>query len=324
MSTIAVASADTGFNVLAKVPIPTNAAGCVAVNEVLNTFYTSGGVNTGDDVYVWNGTTFAGMNVGTGSCTNVDLRSDRYWSPTIYAGGVIVRNGTTNSIIATVPLSGCPIGTTYDSRYNRVWVGAQCGGGNDPLFALDASTFNVVAGPIGTGGVMGPIIANSANGRLYVFEPQGTPKSKRVNPITFALTTNAFGQVMAINARYSILYAITLTGNKLQIINGKPDPEVVVRTIPLSYNPASIGVNQELGHIYLANSAGDSIEVRDGGTGALIATFSLAAFGATSFGGMTVDSIRGRIYVTASTSTGPVILVIEDLTTARNARSNSG
>jgi len=319
----AASAMDTGFDVLAKVAIPTNAAGCVAVNEVLNKFYTSGGVNSGDNVYVWDGTTFAGTNVGTGSCANVDPETDRYWAPTIYDGGTIVRNGRTNGIIATIPLGGCPIATTYDFRYNRVWVGAQCGGGNDPLFAVDAHNFNVV-GPIGTGGVMGAIIANSANGRLYVTESVGGTTSKRVNPKTFKVTTNAFGIVMAINARYSILYASTITGNNLQIINGIPDPEVVVSTIPLSYSPASMGVNQELGHIYLMNTAGDSIEVRNGGTGALIATFSLAPFGVSPNGGMAVDSVRGRIYVTGTTSSGPVILVIEDLTTARNPRSNNG
>lgn len=322
-STRAAASVDTGFDVLAKVAIPTNAAGCVAVNEVLNKFYTSGGANSGDDVYVWDGTTFAGTNVGTGSCANVDPKSDRYWAPTIYDGGAIVRNGRTNRVVATIPLGGCPIATTYDFRYSRVWVGAQCGGGNDPLFAVDARTFNVV-GPIGTGGVMGAIIANAANGRLYLTESVGGATSKRVDPQTFAVTTNAFGSVMAVNARFNILYASTLSGNNLQIINGKPDPEVVVSTTPLSYAPASMGVNQELNHLYIMNTAGDSIEARDGGTGALIATFSLAPFGVSPNGGMTVDSIRGRIYVTGTTSTGPVILVIEDITTARSARSNNG
>jgi len=70
----------------------------------------------------------------------------------------------------------------------------------------------------------------------------------------------------------------------------------------------------------LACAAG--IEVRKGQTGELIASFSLAPFGATPDGVMTVDSLRGRIYVTASTSTGPVILVLEDLTLARDPRSN--
>jgi DNA-binding beta-propeller fold protein YncE len=313
---------DQGFRLLEKVPIPANAAGCVAVNEVLNRFYTSGGANTGGDVYVFDGNSFAGTNAGSGSCANIDLKNDTYWAPTIYGGGVIVRNGRNNSVIATLSLGGCPINTTYDLRYNRMWVGAQCGGGNDPLFAIDAYTFHVIAGPIGTNGVMGPIIANSANGRLYFTESVGGSQSKRINPITFALTINAFGSVMAINTYTNMLYASTFSGNNLQIINGAPDPEVILNTIPLSYGPGSMGINQELNHLYVTNPVGNSVEVRDGQTGALINTFSLAAFGATPWGAMTVDSIRGRIYVTALTSKGRAILVIEDLTTARQSRSN--
>lgn len=319
ISKIAAANADPAFRVLATVSVPTNAQGCVAVNEVLNKFYSSGGVNTGDQVVVFDGMTFAGTNVGTGTCTNIDLKSDRYWSPTIYSGGIIVRNGRTNGVIATVPLSGCPIATSYDSTFNRVWVGAQCGNLNDPLYAIDATSFNVVAGPIGSGGVMGAVIANAANGRVY-FTESGT--SKRVNPVSFAVTTNAFGTVMATNARTNILYASSASGNNLQIINGAPDPEVIMSTVPLPFGPASMGVSQELGHLYLAYAAG--VEVRDGQTGRLIGTFSLSPYGATPSGGMAVDTIRGRIYVAASTSSGPVIMVLEDVTTARNARSNNG
>jgi DNA-binding beta-propeller fold protein YncE len=200
-----------------------------------------------------------------------------------------------------------------------MWAGAQCGGGNDAVFAIDANTFSIVAGPIGTGGVMGPIIANGANGRLYLL---ASGSSERVNPMTFAVTTNAFGSVMAIDPRTNILYANS--GSSLQIINGAPDPEVIMSTIPLSYTPASAGINQELNHLYLANAAGRSIEVRNGLTGSLTATFSLLASGAIPDGYMSVDSIRGRIYITATKGSGRVLLVIEDLTTARNARSNRG
>jgi DNA-binding beta-propeller fold protein YncE len=108
------------------------------------------------------------------------------------------------------------------------------------------------------------------------------------------------------------LYAAN--GTNLQIINGATNPERILTTIALSYTPASIGVNTALNHLYLANEAGKSIEVRNGSTGALIATFSLGPFGATPNGAMAVDSTRRRIYVIASSPSGPVLLVINDLT----------
>ena len=260
-----------GFHVLAKVPLPTHASGTAAVNEVLNKFYSSGGGPAGSEhVVVVDGMTFGQVDVGSGSDANVDTRTDTYWSATVYNGGVVVRDGKTNSVLATIPLGNCPIDTTYDFWYNRIWVGAQCGNNNDPVFAVNAHTFQVVAGPIGTGGVMGAVIADGADGsgRLYLTNSTG---SLRVNPTTFAVTTNAFGSVMAIDTGDNRLYAAA--GTNLQIINGVPDPEVILATIPLSYTPASMGINQELNHLYLANPAGDSIEVRGGTTGRLARSF---------------------------------------------------
>jgi hypothetical protein len=298
------------FDLLATVPLPTNAQNAVAVNEALNKIYSSGGASAGQRIVVIDGTTFAATNVGAGSGASVDVNTNRYWAANVYGGAALVRNGNTNQLLATIPLGFCPIDTTYDSNRNRVWVGAQCGALNDPVFAIDAATFNVVAGPIGSGGVMGPVIANGATGRIYL---TASGISERVDPTTFVVTTNAFGQVMAVNAVTDRLYATS--GNNLQIIDGATNPEKILATIALSYSPASMGINTALNHLYVVNSAEGTIEVRDAGTGAVIATFSLGPFGATPDGAMAVDSTRGRIYVIASTTSGPVLLVIKDLTT---------
>jgi len=310
------------FHVLATVALPTTANAAVAVNQALNKVYASGGASAGQDVVVIDGATFAttDLGAGSGSGANVDVKSDRYWAATVSPGGVVVHDGNTNTVLATISLSNCPISTTYDYKKNRVWVGAQCGSGNDPVFAIDANTFQVVSGtPVGSGGVMGTIIANGNNGRLYL---TASGVSKRVDPTTFALTTNAFGTVMAINTISNKLYATS--GSNLQIINGAPDPEGTPTTIALSYTPASMGISTTLNHLYLANPTGNNLEVRNGSTGALISTFSLSSFGVVPNGAMAVDSIRGRIYLIGSSGTGSVLLVIEDLTTARNSSANLG
>jgi hypothetical protein len=310
------------FHVLATVALPTTANAAVAVNQALNKVYASGGASAGQDVVVIDGATFAttDLGAGSGSGANVDIKSDRYWAGTVSGGSVIVRDGITNATLATVPLLGaCPIETTYDFKKNRIWVGSQCGNGNDPVFAIDANSFQVVSGtPVGSGGAMGSIIANGNNGRLYL---TASGASKRVNPTTFAVTSNAFGTVMAINTLVNKLYAAS--GNNLQIINGAPDPETFT-TIALSYTPPSMGINTELNHLYLANPNASCVEVRNGTTGAVIATFPLSSFGVVPNGPMTVDSVRGRVYLIASSGSGPVLLVIEDLTTAHNSSANLG
>jgi len=75
----------------------------------------------------------------------------------------------------------CPGETTFDCNMRRIWAAAQCGAQNDPVFVFDADTFALIAGPIGTGGVMGPIVANPFTGKLYV---TASGVSKEVNPTT--------------------------------------------------------------------------------------------------------------------------------------------
>jgi hypothetical protein len=306
---LAIQPARPPFDVIATVPLQTNALAFVAVNAALNKIYTSGGASGGQDVVVIDGAMFAATDVGTGSGASVDVQTNRYWAANVYGGAALVRDGSDDNLIATVPLGFCPINTAYDSNRNREWVGAQCGPGNDPVFAVDATNFNVIAGPIYSGGVMGSIFANGATGRLYL---TASGISKRVDPNTFAVTTNAFGRVMAVNPVTNRLYAFN--GTNLQIINGATNPERVLTNIALSYTPASMGVNTALNHLYLANPVGNNIEVRNGSTGALIATFSIGPLNANPDGAMAVDSTRGRIYAIASSPSGPVLLVIKDLT----------
>jgi DNA-binding beta-propeller fold protein YncE len=327
------------FRVLGNVTLQSNARGSVTVNQALNKIYVSGNPSDNCDiaVNVIDGVTFAITDVGYpfdyGSGVSVDNKTNRYWAADIYGNGpfsgicppphppyppgVIVRDDT-NTVVTTVPIPGgvCPIQTNYDFFKNRVWASAQCGAFHDPIFAVDASTYAITAGPIDSGGIMGPIVANGANGRLYFTDQDGGSGpyiSKRVNPTTFAVTPNAFGKVVAINALTNKLYAVPEGTSNLQIINGAPDPEVVLKTITLPYAPSGFGINTALNYLYIANPAGNSLEVRDGSTGALIATFPQLP--APPNGSIAVDSIRGRIYV-ISYGASTKLMVIEDLINA--------
>jgi hypothetical protein len=308
------------FRVLGNVTLQSNARGSVTVNLALNKIYVSGNPSDNNDieVNVIDGVTFAITDAGYGDGVSVDNKTNRYWASTIYQDSLIVRDGTTNTVVTTVPIPGgvCPIQTNYDFNYNRVWASAQCGAFHDPIFAIDASTYAITAGPIDSGGIMGPIVANGANGRLYFTDQDGGSGpyiSKRVNPTTFAVTPNAFGKVVAINALTNKLYAVPEGTSNLQIINGAPDPEVVLKTITLPYAPSGFGINTALNYLYIANPAGNSLEVRDGSTGALIATFPQLP--APPNGSIAVDSIRGRIYV-ISYGASTKLMVIEDLINA--------
>src|SRR6266404_3835270 len=201
---------------VAKVPIPAGLGG-LAVNPILNKIYLSG---QGAQPIEIDGVTFSQTNLAiTGDGLNVDFNANNLWVAGLYAGTATVWNGA-NAEITSIPLGYCPTGIDVDSVHRRAWVSAQCGGGNDPVWAIDADTYAVIRGPIGSGGIQGATQVNPATGRFYI-DPSSV--SKRVNPTNFAVTVNPFGVVLGVNATSNLLYAMA-ENNTLQIIDGAPDP----------------------------------------------------------------------------------------------------
>jgi len=308
-------------NVLAKIPIPASSAtGQVTVSRVLNRVYASAGFSSGGTLTVIDGKTLTALTtISNSNGVNVDWKNDNFWTGNFTGGQVVTYSGSTNTQISANTVGFCPGETAFGCGHRQIWVGAQCGAGNDPIFVFNADTFALIAGPIATGGTMGPIIVNPINGKLYV-ESGGV--SKEVDPNSFAVTLTGFGTVLAVDAHKQKVFATS--GNNLQIINAANDK--VVTTVPLSYTPGSqIAVNNALRHIYLLNPAANQIEVRGifYGVGAgLVGTFSLGT-GNTPVG-IAADSVRGRVYVVVNSSGSYSVWAIEDLTSARQCGSTRG
>ena len=314
--TVAGVAAQT---VLAQIPIPSTSNGEFAANPALNLVYSASGDLFGGTLTVIDGhtlsvvTTFSNPG-GSLNGVSIDLENDNYWSTDLYGGQILTYSSTNTEIFANT-VGYCPDGVSFDCKRRRVWAGAQCGGGNDPLFVFDADTFAMIAGPIGTGGVMGVIRANPVTGKLYVTE--GTV-SKEVNPTTFAVTTTSFGNVEAIDSVTNRLFAAQ--GTNLQIVNGATD--TVFKTVTLGYTPGDMGVNNALCHLYLVNQAASAIEVRSE-RGPLLGTFSLGAGNQPSQ--IAADPIRGRVYVSVVDGSGSwSVWAIEDLTSARACMRRGG
>ena len=294
-------------NILAQISVPTNACCQVTVSPGSNKIYVSGGYAGSQDVFFVDGKTLAGRDVGIGSTVSVDPKTHNYWAATVYGGSAVLRSGRDNSTIANVVTGNCPVNTAFDRKLRRVWVGAQCGSGNDPMFAIDADNFSITAGPIEVGGVMGATLVNPSTGRIYLtlWHDGG---SKRIDPKTLAVTTYAFGSVEAVNSARNTLYAIA--GNALQIIKGKPDPEVITASVDLGYAPLYMAVNSQLGHLYISDPTSSSVEVRDSATGVVLQSFPLGA-GVTPQG-IATDPSRHRLYVGVSANGGDFLYVLND------------
>jgi DNA-binding beta-propeller fold protein YncE len=317
LSTIAGAGAQT---VLAKIPIPSSSgAGKVAVNPALNLVYTASGLLSGGTLTVIDGRSLTVVTTisddgNSLQGVSVDLKNDNFWTTNLYGGQVLTYSSANTQIFAN-SVGYCPIETTFDCKLRRMWAGAQCGPGDDPVFVFDADTFALIAGPISTGGVMGETLANPVTGKLYV---TASGVSEEVNPTTFAVTTTGFGIVEAIDSVTNRLFAAQ--GSSLQIVNGAND--AVMKTVTLSYTPGDMAVNNALGHVYLTNSAGNAIEARSE-QGSLLGTFSLGAGNQPSQ--IAADPIRGRIYVKVVDGSGAwSVWAIEDLTSARTCMRAGG
>lgn len=302
--------------ILKQILVPASAAQCVAVNPALNRIYVSGGASANQQVAEISGAVYSVTIMGPGSCASVDPDTGNVWAAGVYDGSVLVYDGVTIRLIHRVQLAGCPVGTGFDSQHNRAWVGAQCGTGSDPTFAVNGRTFQVEAGPIRSGGVFwGNPIPNPATGKAYFgATTDGPPMSLSVDPQNnFAQTLKPFGSIGAVDPVNNLLFAVpSASGSELQIVTDGPGPEPVVRSInlPFAANAGALAVNPGRGRLYAANSTANTIEVLSEKTGARIETIALGA-GNSAFR-LAVDPKQRRVYALVQTASGTQLFVISD------------
>ena len=300
--------------ILNRIAVPASAAQCVAVNPNLNKVYVSGGASASQQLVEINAATYAQIVMGIGSCASVDTATNHVWAAGVYDGSALVYDGSTRALIQTIPLGGCPVGTGFDTLHSRAWVGAQCGTGNDPTFAVDGRTYKIQSGPIGSGGVYwGNPIANPATGRAYFgATTTGPPASLSIDPNNgFVQTVEPFGNVIAVDSVHNRLFALPQGGGpQLQIVSGGPGAESIVRTVNLPFTAGALAVNPTLGHLYVGNSQGNSIEVLNETTGAPLASIPLGA--GSSVIRMAADTRRNRLYALVQTANGTQLVVIQD------------
>lgn len=298
---------DVGYPAAAikQIQIPQYSCCDLAVDAALDHIYVSTGGNlSGNHTTVVDGATFsivAKVN-GFGGAYNVDYKKHNVWLPGLYSGKVEVYSGVSDKKVATVALGACPVSAWVDGKRRYAWVAAQCGSGDDPAWAVNADTDAIVAGPIGTGGVMGPTVLNPITGKFYVNNSSG---NFEINPGTFVVSATAFGLVLGVDPITDAVYAQAVNG--LNIVDGRS--EVIQNTVKLPYTPSILGVNGHLNHVYL--SAGQNvIDIREGTAGKLLKTITFAA--GTSIVSLGADQRRARIYAGGISGTTGYLYEIDD------------
>jgi len=266
--------------------------------------YLGGGASPNPQVAVLNGSTHDMVTVGRGAGVSVDRVTGRYWAAGLYDGDVLVRDGRSNTMLASVRTGYCPCYTAVDPVRRRVWVAAQCGNGNDPVWAIDADSYQIVAGPIGSGGVMGSLVVNPVMGRVYIGSGDA---SKRIDPSDNRLVRAGFGVVLGANSVTGRLYAVS--GNELEIIDGTARPAMQLNTVPLPFRPGFVGIDTRSNVIYVGSSNRSSVEMMDATTGTLVGTVPLSPGFSPWL--MATDTRSSTLYVVGSTSEGPTVLILQ-------------
>lgn len=272
-----------------QLSIPSNSCCVLGVDPWLNRIYVSRTADpAGSNTTVVNGSSFAVVTtIGNyGGAHNADAKTHNFWLPGLYGGDVRIYSGKTDAPIADVSLGACPTDSWIDAKRRHAWIAAQCGFGNDPVWAVDADTYQDLSGWIGTGGVMGVTVVNSHTGNFYVNNTSG---SYVIDPVKFKLVPTSFGIAYAANASKNLVYASVSSG--LNIVDG--NTEQVVKTVALTYAPNAIAVNQKLNHIYLGGGT-NFIDVRNATTGASIKKITLPS--GIAVASLSAHGILGRLY----------------------------
>jgi len=289
-----------------QLEIASNSCCVLAVDHLLNRIYVSRTADpAGSNTTVVDGASLSVVTAiaGYGGAHNVDRKTHNFWLPGLYTGTVNVYAGQTDATVATVTLSACPTDSWIDTTRRHAWISAQCGAGNDPVWAVNADTYKRISRRIGTGGVMGVTVVNGATGRFYVNNTSG---NYVIDPVSFTKTPTSFGVAYAANARINLVYAVPSSGG-LNIVNG--NTEHVVTNVVLSYAPNAIAVNPMLDHIYLADGS-NFIDVRDAKTGSPIKTITMSS--GLSVISLAVDRLRDRIYAGVASSGNTYLYQLKD------------
>jgi DNA-binding beta-propeller fold protein YncE len=119
--------------------------------------------------------------------------------------------------------------------------------------------------------------------------------------------------VGAVDPVKNLLFAVPAQdATQLQIVSGGPGPETVVRTatLPFTASFGSLAVNPVLSHLYVGDSADNSIAVLDETSGITLATIALGS--GNTPGPLAVDPVRNLLYALVSSANGTQLYVLQD------------
>ncbi len=213
-------------------------AGEVAVNPVTNKIYVTNHLTNG--LTVIDGATNTATTVAGGdgaySIAINSVTNRIYVADDNTIGAVIVFDGATNAIIATVTVGDHPLGIAVNSVTNKIYVTNQ---NSNTVSVIDGATNSAVTLSAGTN--PNAITVNPVTNKIYV----ANENSGNVTVIdgatntTFAVAAGTAPWAIAVNPVTNTVYNVNLTSGNVTVIS-----EQQVQTVPLSASITSLPGNQ--------------------------------------------------------------------------------
>lgn len=280
-----------------------------AVCPVNNSIYVTGG---GGDVSVINTSSY--LITSTIPVQGVGIAYNPV-SNTMYivgtsSGLVYVVSCATNTVIATIPVSGYVVSIAYNTINNRMYVGAY----NITIDVIDCATntvLTIITLPVGTECLS--LAYNPYNNSIYA------PNSGGGNVYVIACATNTISATIAVdnihtgicyNTVYNRMYVVSQDAEAVYVIDCATNT-VVGSPIPVGSTPVFIALTPLNNLAYVTNALSNNISVIDCSVNTVVNTITSIP---NPFD-IAYSSLNNSMIITSDAGVAPKVIVLVPLAT---------
>jgi YVTN family beta-propeller protein len=211
------------------------------------------------------------------------------------SGKVLVIDGATNNVAASISSPGWPQGVAVNSLTNRIYVANTLGGN---VTVIDGESQSVITA-VTVGHYPFRLRVNESTNRVYVanyFSNSVSVIDGASNSVIDTVTVGDTPSGIGINSKTNRIYVTNDGTSDVSVIDGAINE--VVATVGVGNEPGDVDVNPETGFVYVANYEDNSVTVIDGSDNTVETTVNVES----SPRGVAVNSTTNLVYVTNSGS----------------------
>ena len=197
----------------------------------------------------------------------------------------------TNCIIQNVTVGNSPLGLTYDSQNNKIFV-PNFNDGN--LSVIDGATDKVITS-ISVGSAPQGACFDTQNGEIFV--PNSASDTVTIingstNIVVTSTTVTTYPRIAVFDNKNNNIYVTEGQSSDVSIINTSSN--TVSGTIPTGAGPYGIAFDPQNGNLFVGDSNSNQVTVIDGSNNSVLATVPV---GSQPWGALVYDPIDGDVIV---------------------------